>query len=140
VLVKELMRSTVFTIAPDAGLDRALVIMNSKRIRHLPVVENGAMVGLISNRDLHMSMVEQSGPQNQPKGMYLPALTKVRTVMKKDVLTVKPDAELLDAVRMMCDKKIGCLPVLGDGGELAGIVTETDLLQLLERLLQEKEA
>jgi len=140
VLVKELMRSTVFTIAPDAGLDRALVIMNSKRIRHLPVVENEVMVGLISNRDLHLSMVEESGPQNAPKGMYLPALTKIRKIMKTEVLTVKPDDPVLDAVRIMCEKKIGCLPVLSEEGKLVGIVTETDLLQLLERLLQEKEA
>jgi len=140
VLVKELMRSTVFTIAPDAGLDRALVIMNSKRIRHLPVVENEVMVGLISNRDLHLSMVEESGPQNAPKGMYLPALTKIRKIMKSEVLTVKPDDSVLDAVRIMCEKKIGCLPVLSEEGRLVGIVTETDLLQLLERLLQEKEA
>lgn len=140
MLVKELMRSTVFTIAPDAGLDRALVIMNSKRIRHLPVVENEVMVGLISNRDLHLSMVEESGPQNAPKGMYLPALTKIRKIMKSEVLTVKPDDSVLDAVRIMCEKKIGCLPVLSEEGRLVGIVTETDLLQLLERLLQEKEA
>ena len=98
------------------------------------------MVGLISNRDLHLSMVEESGPQNAPKGMYLPALTKIRSVMQEKVLTIGPDDSLLDAVRIMCDKKIGCLPVLGADGELAGIVTETDLLQLLERLLQEKEA
>jgi acetoin utilization protein AcuB len=140
LLVKDLMHAAVLTIAPDAGLDRALVIMNTKRIRHLPVVENGKMIGLVSNRDLHLSMVEESGPQKAPKGMYLPALTKIRAVMKKDVLTVKPDDTLFDAARVMCEKKIGCLPVLNADGSLAGILTETDLLQLLVKLLQEKEA
>lgn len=140
MLVRELMRTTVFTIAPDAGLDRALVIMNTKRIRHLPVVENGKVVGLISNRDLRLSMVEQSGPQNAPKGMYLPALTKIRSVMKGDIVSIKPDASLFDAAQLMCEKRIGCLPVLDDSGQLVGIVTETDLLQLLVKLLQEKKA
>jgi len=140
LLVRDLMHTSVLTIAPDAGLDRALVIMNAKRIRHLPVVENGRMVGLISNRDLHLSMVEQGGPQNAPKGMYLPALTKIRTVMKTDVLTLRPEDTVFHAARVMSEKKIGCLPVLDADGRLAGILTETDLLQLLVKLLQEKEA
>lgn len=140
MLVKDLMHTAVLTIAPDAGLDRALVIMNAKRIRHLPVVENNKMVGLISNRDLHLSMVEQTGPQNAPKGMYLPALTKIRAVMKKDVLTLKPENTVFEAARLMSDKKIGCLPVINADGSLAGILTETDLLQLLVKLIQEKEA
>ena len=140
LLVKDIMRTNVFTISPDAGLDRALVIMSSKHIRHLPVIEGDEMVGLISDRDLRLSMVEQAGPAKAPKGMFLPALTKVRAIMKKEVLTAAPDDKLLAATRLMSEKKIGCLPVLLPGTKkLAGIVTETDLLAELVKLLEEKE-
>src|SRR5437763_767162 len=87
-LVKDHMRSPVFTISEEAGLDRALMMMRTQRIRHLPVVdEGGQMIGLISDRDLRMSMLEmEQGPGGAPKGYYLPALTKVRSVMIANVV------------------------------------------------------
>lgn len=139
--VKDLMRTHVITIAPDAGLDRALVMMRSQRIRHLPVVENGVLVGIIADRDLRLSMLEMEGPQNAPKGLYLPALTKVRTVMKSEVLTVGPEDTIQDASKIMTENKIGALPVIEKGTrKLAGIVTESDMLRLLSRILTEKNA
>ncbi|MCZ7645640.1 MAG: CBS domain-containing protein [Planctomycetota bacterium] len=135
------MRTPVKTISPEAGLDRALVMMRTQRIRHLPVVEDGALVGLITDRDLRFSMVEMEGPDKQPKGLYLPALTKVRAVMKTELITAAPEDELPARTRQMADRKIGCLPVLETGTtKLVGIVTETDLLKYLARLLEEKEA
>ncbi len=139
-LVKDLMRTPVVTIASDAGLDRALLMMRSQRIRHLPVVENGMMVGLISDRDLRLSMVEmEQGPGGAPKGYYLPALTKVKTVMITNVVTAQPEMPLSKAATIMSERKFGALPVLeSDGRRPIGIITETDMLRLLARMLIQK--
>lgn len=139
MLVKDLMRSHVITIAPDAGLDRALVMMRTQRIRHLPVVENGEVVGIITDRDLRFSMLEMEGPQNAPKGLYLPALTKVRSVMKTSVLTVAAEDSVQHAAKIMTENKVGGLPVVEKGTrKLTGIITESDMLRLLSKILTEK--
>ena len=140
MLVKDLMRTPVITIAPDAGLDRALVMMRTQRVRHLPVVENGALVGILTDRDLRLSMVEMEGPQNAPKGLYLPALTKVRGAMKTSVFFVLPDETVEYAAKLMSTNKVGGLPVLEQKGsrKVIGILTETDMLKLLSKLLTEK--
>lgn len=138
-LVRDVMRTPVVTIASEAGLDRALLIMRSQRIRHLPVVENGKMVGLISDRDLRLSMQEaEQGPGGAPKGYYLPALTKVNTVMITDPVIATPDMPLVRAATIMSERKFGCLPVVDEDRKPVGIVTETDMLRLLARLLKEK--
>ena len=141
LFVKDLMRTPVFTISADAGLDRALTIMRTQRVRHLPVVEeSGQMVGMISDRDLRLSMQElEKGPSGSPKGYYLPALTKIRAVMVTNVMTATPDMPLANAATVMSERKIGCLPVLDPGTKkVAGIVTETDMLRLLSKMLKQK--
>ena len=141
LFVKDLMRTPVLTISADAGLDRALTIMRTQRVRHLPVVEeSGQMAGLISDRDLRLSMQElEQGPSGSPKGYYLPALTKVRAVMVSNVITATPDMPLANAATVMSERKIGCLPVLDPGTKkVAGIVTETDMLRLLSKMLKQK--
>ena len=137
MLVKELMRSPVITISPEAGLDRALVMMRTQRIRHLPVIEEGVLVGIVTDRDLRLSMVEMEGPQAAPKGLYLPALQKVRSIMITRVRTVHPEDTVQRAAALMNEHKIGALPVLAQGGKrVEGILTETDMLRLLHQLLE----
>lgn len=140
LLVKDCMHSPVITIASEAGLDRAFLIMRQKRVRHLPVVEDGRMVGLISDRDLRLSMQEMAqGPGGAPKGYYLPALKKVKAVMATEVLTTTPDRPLAEAAETMSERKFGALPVVEAGaGKLVGMLTETDLLRLLVTLLKEE--
>lgn len=138
--VSDIMRAPAITISPEAGLDRALSIMRSQRIRHLPVIENGEMIGVISDRDLRLSMVEmEHGPEGAPKGYFLPALTKIRTVMVTHVLTTSPTMPLANAATIMSERKIGCLPVLEPGTKkVVGILTESDMLRLLAKLLKQK--
>ena len=135
------MRTPVVTISEEAGLDRALMIMRTQRIRHLPVVnDDGAMVGLISDRDLRLSMLElEQGPGGAPKGYYLPALTKVSTVMITQVMTASPDMPLANAATVMSERKFGCLPVVEAATKkVVGIVTETDMLRLLSSMLKKR--
>jgi acetoin utilization protein AcuB len=142
-LVKDHMRTPVLTISAEAGLDRAMLIMRSQRVRHLPVVEDDhKMVGLISDRDLRLSMQEmEQGPSGAPKGYYLPALTKVRSVMVTNVMTATPDMPLANAATIMSERKIGALPVVDTSSkQVVGIITETDMLRLLTKLLKQKGA
>ena len=141
LLVKDFMRTPVVTISSEAGLDRALMIMRTQRIRHLPVVDDdGHMIGLISDRDLRLSMLElEQGPSGAPKGYYLPALTKVSTVMITNVITASPDMPLANAATVMSERKFGCLPVVDSATKKpVGIVTETDMLRLLSSMLKKK--
>src|SRR5260221_9428287 len=106
------MRTPVITISQEAGLDRALLIMRSQRIRHLPVLDDaGEMVGIISDRDLRLSMLEMEGPASAPKGYYLPALTKVKNVMITTVFSATPTMPLANAATIMSERKLGALPV-----------------------------
>jgi acetoin utilization protein AcuB len=137
-LVRDIMRKPVFTIASEAGLDRAMLIMRQQRIRHLPVVEDGKLVGMISDRDLRLSMEElEQGPSHAPKGYFLPALTKVKTAMVTSVMVAVPDMPLIRAATLMSEKKFGCLPVVDEERRPVGIVTETDMLRLLVRILKD---
>jgi acetoin utilization protein AcuB len=141
LLVKDLMRTPVVTINEDAGLDRALLIMRNQRIRHLPVVDdNHQMLGLISDRDLRLSMQEmEQGPGGAPKGYYLPALTKVKSVMITTVITANTDMPLSNAAVIMSERKFGALPVVETASKkLVGIITETDMLRLLAKMLKQK--
>ena len=143
IFVKDHMRSPVITISGEAGLDRAMSIMRSQRIRHLPVVdENGQMIGLIADRDLRMSMEEiEQGPNHAPKGYFLPALTKIKNIMVKTVLTATPEMPLANAAVIMSERKIGCLPVLDPvTKKVLGILTESDMLRLLAKMLKQKGA
>ena len=138
-LVKDVMRTPVITISSDAGLDRALLMMQSQRIRHLPVVEDGMLVGIISSRELRLSMLETEGPAGAPKGYYLPALRKVRESMVPKVLTALPAMPLANAAIIMSERKIGALPVVEPGTKkVVGIITDADMLRLLAKILKQK--
>jgi len=140
-LVREFMHSPALTISSEAGLDRALLIMRTQHIRHLPVVDDDHnLIGILSSRDLRMSMQEmEKGPSGAAKGYYLPALTKVRSAMVTSVVKARPEMTIAEAATIMSELKIGALPVVdADGKKVLGIITETDMLRLLARLLKEK--
>ncbi len=103
------------------------------------MVQEGNLVGLVSDRDLRLSMEEEDQPQFAPKGLYLPALTKIKRIMVRNVKTVAPYDSVDAAANLMCKYKIGCLPVLeGTSCHMVGIITETDMLRVLVRLLHSK--
>jgi CBS domain-containing protein len=123
--VKEIMMSSPVTLKPGDTLQLASDMISLGSIRHLPVVENGRLLGILSARD-----VMAVGLKNRS------ALLKsmpIKGVMKRRVITVAPDTPIVEAARLMADKKIGCLPVLSDG-TLVGLVTTTNILRYVEHL------
>jgi CBS domain-containing protein len=123
--VGDLMTTAVITAHPNETIKLADTEMRLADIRHLPVIDaKGNVVGILSNRDLTRALSKSRH-----------AHVRVGDVMTPDVKTLGVDASARYAARMMLDYKFGCIPIVGSGGELVGMVTETDFLRLAERLL-----
>jgi acetoin utilization protein AcuB len=121
--VRDVMATDLVTVRPHESARHAYRLMRDHRFRHLPVVEGGQLVGILSDRDLRPVLLS-------------PTLARARVdeLMSEDLTTVMPDAPVEEAASLLVVKRIGCLPVVADG-RLVGIVTETDLLAVLVELL-----
>jgi CBS domain-containing membrane protein len=128
VTVRDLMTQNPTTLDLNETLDLAESIMNLGRIRHLPVIEDGRIVGIVSQRDLFRSALITALGFGRKTTDTLIKTIKIKEIMTKKVVTISPEANIKDAARLMIDKKIGCLPVV-EGDWLVGIVTETDMLR-----------
>lgn len=125
--VKDLMVKEVATLDVEDELSLANDIMRLGRIRHLPVVSGDKVVGIISERDLFRSSLAQALGYGDKGSREVMKTLRIKDVMVKKVITVPPDMELKDAVALMVERKIGCLPVVEEG-RLVGLITETDIL------------
>lgn len=129
-LVRDIMMGAPVTLGPDDNLSLAQDVIFLGRIRHIPVVEDGKLVGLISERDLLGRAATRLFNLRQKNQSDLLKKLAVKEIMKKRVITVAPDTSVAAAAKLMADKKIGCVPVVS-GGTLVGLLTTTDLLRYL---------
>ncbi|RDI95998.1 CBS domain-containing protein [Meiothermus sp. QL-1] len=127
MLVKDVMNSPVLTVEGQVSLEAAYHQMLRHNIRHIPVVEAGRLVGMITDRDIRLATSPFA-----PEGAR-PVQTPVREVMSRPVLTADPLDPVEEAARIMRERKIGALPVVEEG-RVVGIVTGIDLLDALLRL------
>jgi CBS domain-containing membrane protein len=133
--VKDLMAREVLTLEACDSLDLVSDLMRLGRIRHMPIVAKGRLVGILSQRDLFRaacSSVLRVRPAAEREWL---AKIAVQEVMTRPVFTVAPEASLRDAVAIMIEKRIGCLPVVEDE-RLVGLLSESDCLRHLARLLE----
>jgi acetoin utilization protein AcuB len=134
MLVRAKMTPNVITAAPTTSLADALNLTRGNRIRHLPVVEQGRLVGLVTDRDLRLAMPPVWASDTDHSELRDALTTRtVREVMIKDIITTAADTPIEDAARQMYEHRIGCLPVL-DGAEMIGIITETDVMRAFVEL------
>jgi acetoin utilization protein AcuB len=126
MLVRDIMTTTVITIAPEQTLEEACGIMHAKNIRHLPVVEGGRVIGVVTDRDVHGATSSHLTAPCSPQGL-------VRSAMSRPPQTADPLDPVELAAHVMRTLKIGCLPVVA-GETLVGIVTGIDLLDALLHL------
>ena len=132
--VADIMERDVVTLDMAEHLDVADDIMRLGRIRHLPVVAGTHVVGVISQRDLFRAATSSLlDLRHRGQHEWLAAL-RACDVMATDVVTIGPRASVRDAVELMLRRRVGCLPVV-DGSRLVGLVSETECLSYLERLL-----
>jgi CBS domain-containing membrane protein len=132
-VVREIMMGSPVTLKPEDTLDLANDIISLGRIRHIPVVEDGRLVGLLSERDLMGAAATTIFGLKQKSKSALLKSVLIKDVMKKKVVTVKPDTPIKEAVHLMKEKTIGCVPVMNKGA-LVGLITTTDILRYVERL------
>lgn len=133
-MVGELMTEDPVTITPDQPLRQAVDLLRQHRIRHLPVVYDGHLVGILTDRDIKRATPSLLSGGGQAEYDRVFDTTKVSQVMTREPLTIRPDASLKHALEILVHKKIGALPVV-DHGKVVGIVTEIDFLrEFLNRL------
>ena len=132
--VRDLMCPEVATLDADDTLDLADDIMRLGRIRHFPVLSNGELVGVLSQRDLFRAAASSVLQLRYETSRDWLAKISVRAVMSTAIHAIAPDRPLHDAVDVMLREKIGCLPVV-EAGKLVGLLSETDCLGHLSQLL-----
>jgi acetoin utilization protein AcuB len=129
------MTQRPITITEDAGLDRALELMHSEKVRRLPVLDkNGHLVGIVSELDLLKASPSAATSLSMYELPYLLSKIKMQDIMTRDVVTVTEDTPLEEAALVMAENKIGGLPVMR-GDKLVGIITETDLFKVFLEVL-----
>ena len=130
LLVKDSMTQRVVVFSPETTAAEALALCRERRIRHLPVLEEGRLAGIVSDRDLRSAAPALGDPGRAS------VLEKIRLseVMSREVVTARPDDPIEEAANRMREKRIGCLPVVEDG-TLVGILTSSDVMEALVQLI-----
>lgn len=131
--MREKIQRNPVTISPEASFYEVRNLIHEKGVRHLPVVDkNNALVGIVTDRDIREAAPSDATLLSVQELNYLLGKLKVSSFMtpKDKLITITPDTIIEEAVQLMHDNKIGCLPVL-EGGKLYGLFTETDALDHL---------
>lgn len=130
MFVSHWMTRKVFTAGTNDSVTDAVRLMKEKGIKHIPVVKNGRLQGIISDRDIKEFSPSRATTLDMYELHYLLASTKVKELMKTKVITTSPETPVEDAAMLMYDKGVGCLPVL-EGGILVGIISDRDIFRVL---------
>lgn len=140
--VKDLMTTKVFTVTPNDLIDRVFFLIHYEKLRHLPVIEKGKVVGIISDRDMYKALGPKSNSKvietNSDNTELHVVVKKVRHIMKRGVITVTADTLASEAANLMTEHRIGALPVV-EKEKLIGILTSTDILKVFTKLEHLKE-
>ena len=128
--VREIMATDIEVVDRNDNLRTVEERMTTKQLRHLPVLEQGEVVGIVTQRDLFKAAMSSAmGYGAKAQQAYLQSV-RVKEIMVYPVVTVAPDTSVAAAADLILTKGIGCLPVV-EGTQLIGIVTKTDLLRYL---------
>jgi acetoin utilization protein AcuB len=135
--VVDVMTKDPLIVTPSETVAQADELMAVNKIRQLPVVKAGELVGIITDRDIRsfLSGSLLSSPEAREKALRTP----IAEVMTTDPLTLSPDDNLQDAVELLINEKIGGIPVVDEAEGLVGIVTYVDVLRCFLNRLQEEQ-
>jgi acetoin utilization protein AcuB len=126
--VSAMMQTQIITATPDMVLADVQRLMHDNHIRHVPVVSGKRLVGIITDRDVREASPSPATTLTRGEIAYQMATTPIEQCMTKAVVWIGPDMDMVQATRLLLQRKCGCLPVV-DNGTLVGIITEMDCLQ-----------
>ena len=130
-LVQDWMTREVIEIAPDTSLREAHEIMKHKKIRRLPVVTNGKILGIVTLGDIRGAEPSQASSLSVWEMNDLLANLKVSEIMTRNPATIQQGASIGEAAQIMLDKKFSGLPVVDEENHLVGIITESDIFRMV---------
>jgi len=131
MIVRKWMSEDPIVIDENASLSEAINLLKQYRIRRLPVLKKGKLIGIISDRDLKEASPSKATSLDIWELHYLMSKIIVKSIMTKNPVTVSPNTTIERAAILMFDNKIGGLPVIDKEGKLAGILTEQDVFKAL---------
>lgn len=137
--VRQCMTSPAISVTPNTTLHEAKKIMLEHHIRHLPVVKNQELVGILSSGDVRRASPSDATSLSVWELNYLWEQILVVSSMTTKVISVHPDTPVLEAARLLAEHRFGCLPVVDANKHLQGILTEIDILRLVIQYMENAE-
>jgi len=131
MLVKNWMSKKVILVNVNDSMHDAMKLMKENRIRMLPVMDKGELVGIITDRDIKRASASDATTLEIHELTYLMIRIKVADIMNKKPITVRFDHTLEETAEVLLNNKISGVPVIGDKGGVVGIITQTDLFRAL---------
>jgi len=128
MLVKEYMTKDPIVLTPNEDVKNAFNLLLENHIRQAPVLDEGELVGIATDRNLRMAMVQNLKMNNLTVGL----------VMTKDPVTITEDTTITDAARLISVGKFNAIPIIEESGQLKGIITTTDILNYFLDLWEDK--
>jgi acetoin utilization protein AcuB len=137
MLVSEYMTANPATLGENASILEAAELMKQKKVRRFPVLRDGNLVGIVTDRDLRSAAPSQVISLDAQERQLMPELhsllsdIKIKDIMSRNVITVSPGQTIVAAAQLMLEHRVSGLPVREPGGKLLGIITETDIFKVL---------
>ena len=138
-LVKDWMTPKPVTAPPTMTLPEAHQIMKERRIRRLPVVDHGKLVGIVTRGDLRGAQPSEATSLSIFELHYLVGRISLKDLMRPNPLTVLPTATIQQAAQIMLQSKIAGLPVVDEAHHLVGIITESDIFRLVVKMWEQED-
>jgi CBS domain-containing protein len=132
--VVDVMTKDPLTLTPNETIGQADELMNTNKIRQLPVVQGKDLIGIVTDRDIRSFLSGSLGVEAREEALN----TKVREIMTTEPISVSSDDDLQEAIELMIDQRIGGIPVVDEAEGLVGIVTYVDVLRCFLNRLQEE--
>jgi acetoin utilization protein AcuB len=136
-LVKNWMTHDVITITPETTLPEAHKLMTDYRIRRLPVMKDGRLVGIVTRGDIRGAEASDATSLSVWELNYLLSKLKIKEIMTHHPIVISQEATIDEAAQVMLENKISGLPVVDYHGELVGIITESDIFRIVVQAWRE---
>lgn len=131
MLIREWMSKQVITVDADDSMRQAIGLLKEHNIRMLPVMKNSKLVGIVTDRDLKRASASDATSLEIHELLYLIGKIKVKNIMTPKPITVPWDFTVEEAAEVLLKNKISGMPVTGPGGDIVGIITQSDIFKVL---------